>query len=540
MVAATTEQEQEQREDHDPEVADNGLPDSSVLTDKTPDWFKTTWHFPALVAALGFVFTILSYYPLWHTDLWGHLAYGRVIVELGGLPTTEPLLPLASGVPFADTAWLSQLLGYEAYQWEGLAALHFLFASSIVACLAMIVTRLYGRTGSVAFSLLAMMVMLLVGWKQLTIVRPQLAGLTCFVTLFMLLTARRWTRVMWVGVPIIFTMWANLHGSFVVGLMMLAAFTIGRAGDIFLRTGQVGCVLANIRVRRTFLLTELAFVATLVNPYGLGLYGEIWRISHHPNLQNLLDWDPLTIRMFQGQMATITALLLVFLYRASPRRVSLTEALLLVGFGLSALWNSRMIIWWTPLAAFLLAVHGHAVWSAWQRSRLRNNPPDEPLEQPEPAGKWSVVAIGLMWIFFSFTPFGTAIMHGRQPELSRSVSRQTPVAAAKYLNEHPPQGLVFNTYEWGDYLLFQGPPGIQLLIASHAHLIPKEVWNDYINIIGMRSEWQTLLDRYGANTIVIHKESNERMIKSLEQDANWQRAYEDDLASIFTRRKPIL
>ena len=77
-----------------------------------------------LAAALAAVFALASFLPLWHTDVWGHLSYGRWIVETRSLPETEPLLPLCEGVRFIDTAWLSDhsliavALDEERKQWE--------------------------------------------------------------------------------------------------------------------------------------------------------------------------------------------------------------------------------------------------------------------------------------------------------------------------------------------------------------------------------------------------------------------------------------
>ena len=54
-----------------------------------------------LIVALGGLFVFLSHRPLWHTDLWGHLAYGRWMWEHGALPATEPFMPLAREVPIS-------------------------------------------------------------------------------------------------------------------------------------------------------------------------------------------------------------------------------------------------------------------------------------------------------------------------------------------------------------------------------------------------------------------------------------------------------
>ena len=73
--------------------------------------------------------------------------------------------------------------------------------------------------------------------------------------------------------------------------------------------------------------------------------------------------------MKQGQAAAVAALALIVAYRMSPRRVRTTEVLLLVGLGASALWTSRMIVWWAPVAVYCLVLHAAAALRC-QRSRF--------------------------------------------------------------------------------------------------------------------------------------------------------------------------
>src|SRR5262245_52048582 len=86
-----------------------------ALTDRLPEPLRASRALAVFAGVLGAVYWRLSFRPLWQTDVWGHLAYGKLIWNAGALPVTEPLMPLAAGMPFVDSAWLSQLLGYGAY-----------------------------------------------------------------------------------------------------------------------------------------------------------------------------------------------------------------------------------------------------------------------------------------------------------------------------------------------------------------------------------------------------------------------------------------
>lgn len=228
--------------DHDPQNAEQNndrLPDASDLEDKLPESLRAPRVLAGFATILGLGFLYLSSCRLWHTDLWGHLAYGRHIWNAGGLPSTEPLMPLSRGVAFVDTSWLSQLIGFGAFEMYGTSAMQFVYAATIMLAIALLAWRCYQRTGSVVVTLGGLLLFAWVNRFQLQIVRPQLAGLDCFVLLLVLLTARRWSKANWIAIPLLFAAWANLHGSFPIGLGLLASFAAGRAIDVARRSRKI-------------------------------------------------------------------------------------------------------------------------------------------------------------------------------------------------------------------------------------------------------------------------------------------------------------
>lgn len=513
-------------------------PDLSVLEDRAPNWAKLSRSTAIVTFGCAVLFAILSLTPLWHTDVWGHISYGRWIVQNKALPTTEPLLPLCEGVPFVDTAWLSQVIGFLALRNFGPTALQFLYAASITFCSALIGGAILKRTGSAVWAVISILAFCAIDYQQLIVARPQLAGLVCFVITLAALTSLQWPRWRWFALPFVFTLWANLHGSFLMGLALIGCFALGRAVDLYRRTGQLGFVWREEVFRRRVVLFQLCAAAVLLNPNGLIVYIESFKVAGNANLQDLIEWEPLTLRMMQGRMAAAALVALFIVYRLSPRRVCAAELLSLLVFGLGACWASRILVWWGPVAAYFLALHGAAVTRRWVRSA----------DAPAPRnGLWTVATLGIAWIAFAYTPFGMRVIHGAPKTEAdaarrwrRALAAQTPVDAVAYLRRHPPQGLVFNTYEWGDYLLFAGPSDIQCFVASHAHLVPTEVWSDYMRIAGAASDSIRKLDRYGVNTVVTDKQNRADLIRLLrEADDVWRLDYEDPLAVVFTRKKTI-
>ncbi|WP_417395575.1 hypothetical protein [Gimesia chilikensis] len=510
------------------------LEEDAVLVDRFPEAVRVSRFTFFSVCVLSLAFVLFSSMPLWHTDIWGHLAYGRLIWETGSIPDFAPFMPLASGMSFIDTAWLSQITAFKMFDIAGVAGIKFLYAAAITACMTLLLYRVQQRTGSFVWSMLCVAGFLLCDWKQLGIVRPQLAGLLCFVTLFFFMTSPTWKKANWVLIPLLFIFWANLHGSFPVGLGLIGCFLVGRAVDVSWKARNWKAMLGDSGTRRYLILLEVSAIAVLLNPYGLQLYSEVFSFSSNSNLADLIEWNPLTLRMYQGKTAALIALLLVIASRFTPRRISTTEVLLLVGLGVSAMWSSRMIIWWAPVAAYYLAIHGAAI-CRWKLKRLA----DPSGGKVFCAGKWTIVSIGMVWICFAITPMGSFMLHGKLVDFKRSVSEYTPIGAVEYLKEKQIQGQLFNSMELGDYLLWAGPENLNIFANSHVHLLPREVWNHYLRISNRAGDTEELLDRYGVKTIVLDLPRRESLMKSLTKEGVWRVGYKDGRSVVLLRADPI-
>lgn len=531
---ATALENQDESTDEEP-IQEGYEEAETVLVDRFPESLRVSRFTFFTVCVLSATFLFFNTFPLWHTDIWGHLAYGKLIWETGSIPVVEPLVPLSSGIPFIDTAWLSQLISFQSFELFGVAGIKLLYAGAITLCMGLLFTLIQKRTGSFFWSLVCVSGFLLCDWKQLGIVRPQLAGLVCFVLLFTIVNMRRWRNFYWILIPAIFVLWANLHGSFPVGLGLIACCLIGRPIDVFRKTGSWKTMFQDSVARRYLILLELSAVAVLVNPFGLQIYAEVLTFSSNPNLSELVEWNPLTLRMYQGKAAALLGLILVIAYRLTPRRVSVVEVLVLVGLGLAALWSSRMIIWWAPVAAYYIAIHGSAIWG--QKLKRLADPTEE--NTVHYAGKWTIVSVGMVWICFAITPIGSLMLHGKQVDFKKSVSSSTPIGAIDYLKEKNIKGQLFNSMELGDYLLWAGPENASVFANSHVHLLPEEVWRHYLRIVNYAVDADELLDRYGINTIVLDLPRRRSLARRLESDGKWRVGYQDGRSVVLLRNDPI-
>lgn len=511
------------------------LPDARVLEDKTPEWIRTTSVSTGFVVLIGLVFVLFASRPLWHTDLWDHLNYGQNILATKTVSATEPLMRLCRGVSMVNIPWLAQVGMAALHNRFGLTALQFGYAATIAISLGVIAWRAVKLSHSALGGILAAAIFFKVNLDQLLVIRPQLGGVLFYcIVVAWLLGRSKHSRAAWIGLPIMFAVWANVHGSFSMGLLLMGLAGVGRFGDVLAISHSFRIACGDRELHRTILLTQVCAAAVLLNPAGLAIYPEVLNVAGNPNIESMFEWDALTLRSAQGQSAAAAALLAFIAIKLSPRRMHCGEMLAFVITGLLAAWSARMLNWWAPLAGILTATH---LIAAMRKSTKW-------MQNPQPAkatGLWTLVNGGIIWILFALTPFGIQMVHGRVPDANRMVSPETPLATVAFLDsmETLPRGIAFVPAEWAGYVMNRGPKSLEPMVNLHVHVIPEQVWNDYMRMINGPSDWQGLMDEYGINLAVVDMSRQPALAKRFKESADWSAQYEDRQGIVYVRNRPI-
>jgi hypothetical protein len=526
--------------------------------------FALTWKQLLICVWFAAFFMYVNYIPIFHTDIWGHVHYGKIALEQGHFPEQDPFMPLAEGMTAVDTAWLSQLIFALAEQWGGLQ-----FISNVYA-IAMLATYLiYGRvffvlTRRLGMVMLGTAMVLLVGWSRHAIVRPETFGGLCLALLvWMVIQGEPWRSrrpgrradadaparlpwSVWIGVPVLFALWANLHGSFLVGLAVLGCHALGRVMEVGWKTRSFSAVLADGWVRRWAVLTELAVLATMLNPVGPDLLIEAIRFGQNPNLRDVLEWFPLKADSFEGIQFGATIIVMFFVLRLSRRRLAPADVLLLLVFGLALCPTIRMIGWWAPVYTLTMMPHICGLWERVLRKRKQatsaGSESSREVEQEEPQRLApvrflpSLIALLVIWTAFALSPVSQPLLSNKPRDLEQIVHRGTPIGVTEWLRQNPPEKLIFGPQWWGDWLCWDGPQGLKVFMTSHIHLVPRQVWRDYLRIARGDAGWEQTLRRYDVDLLIVDKDLQKNLARRARRSADWRTVFEDDRAMILRRR----
>jgi len=460
----------------------------------------------AAVVALSAIFLVTSFNRLNHTDLWGHLSFGRWIVEHGTLPGSDPFRCFAPTEHFLNAPWLSQVLGYGWHRAFGLEGLVLAHAALITLTAMGLMLALRGRRVSLGWAVAAAVTAYLLALPITGTIRPQLFGMLGFAATLWAIARLPSRNHPLAWLPVLFALWANLHGSFAMGLAVLGCYCLGHTWIIAQTADRPVDLPRDRTVRRAWLALLLAVAATCLNPAGPRLLLAVAGFAGNGNLEGISEWRPMTLGSLSGGLFFASLLVTAVLLRWSPRRVAPTEVLLTLVFALASLVAIRMLVWWALVWPWVVAPHAAARAARARRMLL-------------------AAAICFATLWWSPPIFGA--FSGRSRPDDAVLSANTPKRLAEEIKSRDLQGRAFAPLDWADYLVWHSGAKVEPLVYSHVHLTGPKVWRDYLCIRAGNPAWLDVADQYGLDYLVIDRARNGRLAASATSHPRCRVLYED-------------
>jgi hypothetical protein len=430
----------------------------------------TLWAFLALLVS-----TTLA-----DADLWGHLRFGLDMLASKALHTSDPY-SFTADRPWLNHEWLSELLMGIAYTWLGPLGLGLLKLAAIGVVTATLVRVAVDEHATPLARDLFVVLAVFATYSRTQVVRPQLFSVALFCVLLYLLrlSDRGRQRALW-GVPLCFGVWANLHGGWIVGLAVLGVWSVGDAWQH--RGGR--------RLATLTLVGAVSLAATLVNPYGFGLWQFIAE-TVRPARPDITDWKPLlhlppSILAIE---AILPAIALVALWKARPAwRIPLRNAAVLGLLVVATFRVGRVDAFLQAAIAFLLSSQ---IVGLFNRLDVRLRPS---FRRPSLAvGAFAVALVIYVGI--------AAVANLR---VIRVEGYWIPDrTAALLLRDARPGARVLTWFDWGEYALWQlSPAGIRVSMDGRRETVYSErVTADHQRFYAGQLDMVDYPDRIGADHV---------------------------------------
>jgi len=484
------------------------------------------------LAVLAGVFVLVSTNPIRPHDFWWHLEAGQEIVASGRIPSVDAFSSTMAGTPYNNYAsfWLMEVAYHFLYAAGGPALVLFFHSLLVTAAYALLLRLCWRASRSWRIAAASTLFAAALGFDNWN-VRPQALAFTAGVVLLSAIYGyrarpRRWLLAL---PPVALLIWANGHGSFVIGLLMLGVWLVDEMLAVVQKrfVQQGGWHLTRVWPPALTLLASA--VACLVNPRGIDTLSYVTHLSGNPVIRGLVpEWAPPSFAERSGALFLVTLLLCAVVLAISPRRPSRFQLLTYVAFGALALSTSRGVIWFGIVMAPVLAEHLEALFS-----RRASTRPGRPNSRVRQAQNTLLIAVLLGGVVLALPWFKHLLpLPARKAGL---ISRETPIAATQVLlREHPP-GSIFNELSFGSYLIWAAQPDYPVFVDTRLELYPLAVWRDYLEISAGGEGWEAKLDRYGVKTLMLSPTAQPGLLAAVRDSPGWHLLYEDAAAALFVR-----
>jgi hypothetical protein len=469
--------------------------------------------FPAMLGMLlvGAVFGTVRSFNV-DPDLWWHIKTGELILSTHRWATTDPYSYTAKGMPWMSCEWLGDVIFATVYRLGGLRgmeALLVVLASAVILGLYAFATL---RCGNSKAGFVAAAVLLTLANASFNL-RPQMMGyLFLILTLIALERFRQGKqRSVWM-LPVLFMIWINSHGSWIIGLGVVALYIA--CGFVSVQVGSLEAqrwsTSERLRLETVFMLS-LAAVA--VTPYGVRLAAYPFAVaSSYPiAIANILEWQVMPFNMVGGKI--FLGLVLGFFLMQMAFRFSwrIYEILLFVFSTAMACIHVRFVLLFVPFFAPLF-VTVLARWvPGYERSKDKYF-----LNFALMAG----IVIAMVHYFPS------------KADMAKKVADQFPVHALEYIRQHSVPGPMFNSYGFGGYMILSG---YKTFIDGRGELFEEVgVFGDYMHITMLKPGAIKVLDGYGIQTCLMQRD--EPFSTVLASMPDWQKVYSDSVSALYVKR----
>jgi hypothetical protein len=455
-------------------------------------------------------------------DLARHLRHGRYMLEHGGLIRTDPFSYTRGGAPFVSFEYGSQVIYALAERIGGVAGVAILAGLLIGLTYALLARFLLRRGVEPLLAYLTTILAALVGAGH-WLARPHLFTFVAVVLLMELL--ERAPRRPLLPFAALFGIWANIHGGFVYGWILIGLYLVGSVGEVLL-SGERAAWEARARYYATALVVAVG--VTVLNPRGLALHHHLF---DHLNQQYLFDntAEFTSPDFHEGGAKLFLGALLICMAALSLKRTRPTMPRLFVicagtAFALIAARNMSLF----GLTALpLLALHMDEAWRRLPDPRgIRGR--FEAATARSATVIWSLPAMVLM--------LALALGHGRVGSAQLIDDRFDPtvfpIAAVRQARSEHLEGRLFTEFEWGGYVDYAWPEQ-KIFIDGGTDFFGEDLLRQYGKIKGLSPGWRGLVSKWDISLMVLRRKSS--LAHELLRDGRWHPWYCDSLAVVLRR-----
>lgn len=473
-----------------------------------------------------------------NNDIWWHLKTGQILLQERIFPREDIFSHTAPGKPWVLHEWLSQVLFYGIYALGGEALLALfrplllLLAGFIVAASSLKRTERQTE-GEILFLVFLFFLFIMAVWPRI-IIRPHLLSFVMIASFHhIFLTSRKRDKNSLFLIPLIQIVWINMHALAACGIVVAGCYLAGAAGDryigVFRRKGKNKGEESPGSLKTHLIVFFLVVFCSFVNPSTYRVFGELASVGG--GFRIVKEWkSPFSFSPFHLKNLLFFwfyHLLCLFLFIARFRDLRWSDILIYIGFGILSLFSLRNMEIFFLVTIPLVYPPG----IGWIRS-LR----------PKRGGRFLMVAPGAVLALFMIVFVLRIAVSGVRIEKSGRLMRpglqigsRKPEGAVNYLLENAITGNMYNSYDFGGYIIWRGSRELKVSIDGRA-LVYGESLFLRIMILDPR-KLEDLIRDYNITYFVLkNSTANVNLHTYLRTTGEWPLVYFDDEALVYIKK----
>ncbi len=327
--------------------------------------------------------------------------------------------------------------------------------------------------------------------------------------------------------PVIVAIWANIHPSFFLSVLLLILTASEEALQIFVDAGTLPAVY---RKCRPFLWTIASCsLASLLNPYSWHLHAHILAVLNPELVNGIQEYQSINFHNPPAGFFECMLLLAAASVFWSWQKKTANSTISVLFWAHVALFSARNVPLFlmiaTPVVAKMLnqltAASGitrfhpiHAIVSQISQD-LRFFERRRPIHALSAlgvlvlAGLFAVNAPGFEGQFNPYAFPATAI-----PTVASSNARR-----------------IFASDQWGGYLIYRLYPAKKVFIDGRADVFGSELSSDALGVQNARYDWKRQLDRFAVDMVIVKPDAP--LASALKVSSDWMTLFDDGKAIVF-------
>jgi hypothetical protein len=469
------------------------------------------------------------------TDTWWQLRTGESILEEGSIPKTDSFSFTRAGEEwrYPSAAWLSEIQLYSIYNTFGPGGLNIWTAALVTLAFAFIYMTLSGGLFLRAFTLILAAAAAAVYWAA----RPYMLSFVLAAVFLWILEDYRWgrrNRLVWL--PLLMILWANSHPGFAVGFLLLFIYIVDQGLRWLSECWHHGRGLPIGRkelraawrgwMKPLALSTMGMLAAVAINPSVAALLRYPFDTVSIGVLRNFIqEWQSPDFHLLSVQPFAWLLLITLAVLAISRKRIAASDLMLVGVFAYLAFLAARNIALFALVAPIVLTRHAAPLVEEGRKKFVLLK-----MGKSKPF-KWKRLANLGIFLVLALGVIAKATLVLPADANQGTFDRGLPLGAVTYLERERPVGNLFNSYNWGGYLVW-ALRDYPVFVDGRTDLYGDQFLTEWLSIVNADEGWQAKLERWDVRLVLL--EPSWALTKVLPTEG-WHLLYEDSISVLYGR-----